>query len=120
MNYSKIFIPINIGNTHWSFVILLPQSLTMAYFCSYWNRGLDILEHFASLFNIHIGNGYHWKAMNLEHLNYRPLQTNGVDCGVFVIETIRALAFGGNLTEIDQDSMLVFRGKLKKEIEDRL
>lgn len=85
----KIFMPINIRNTHWTLAVVFVQKKEIHYYDSmsgsgewYMKNILKWLEDEAREKNGHVLNKDEWKLVDKER--HVPQQNNGVDCGVFV------------------------------------
>ena len=81
----RLFIPINMNNMHWTLCVVSPTAKRIDYFDSLGGSGDAVIQ-----------NIMEWIGMELPHENLRqwrtsqhsePHQTNGSDCGVFVLTT---------------------------------
>jgi sentrin-specific protease 1 len=93
-NFDKLILPVNIGNYHWALLVVRMAAKTVSYYDS---GGGDGSRYFPSIIE-YLGNeskGYPdlgkepwaFKAADWKFVNAKtPRQTNGYDCGVFVIQ----------------------------------
>jgi sentrin-specific protease 1 len=90
----KIFIPININNTHWTLIIVYIQLKIIRYYDSLMGR--DIKNHMIHVLkwlkdeskekynNSYPVNDEEWQLIDQGEVDL-PRQSNGYDCGVFII-----------------------------------
>jgi len=125
----KVFFPFNHGGVHWVFIVAYPllktiilyDSLSMLENNVFYLR--TILRYFETKYESHYGTGTftknEWrlltpntmKRMNADQI---PVQTNGYDCGVFVLSTIHFLSKGidihrESLFNVSTPNMSLFR-----------
>jgi sentrin-specific protease 1 len=114
----KIFIPINISNTHWVLVVIQVQLKRISFYDSGGGCGLrfmknirkwieDVAVQFCKEINIS-----EWKMVN----EISPKQTNGFDCGMFVIMVADYISDGLPLKYITQAHMSENRIKVAAAI----
>jgi hypothetical protein len=85
---NKVFIPINISNTHWVLVVVYISQKTVCYYDSYGSDGSRFLVNIMKWIKeeSHICREQYsetdWKVISRAEC---PRQRNGFDCGVFVL-----------------------------------
>jgi hypothetical protein len=117
----KLFIPINIGNTHWTLLVLCMQLKEVHYFDSM-GDSKNTGPKFNKLILNYLNDDAHarlkpentfvqsqWKFFNWKKKS--PQQTNGFDCGVFVCMTADFLYDDLPLI-FEQSDMKHFRSKI--------
>ena len=86
----KIFVPINISNTHWTLLIFYVQKKEIHYLDSMGGAGLKFLEAMRRWI---VDEAAHKKSLTIDGGEYKlvsqqphvPQQNNGYDCGVFSV-----------------------------------
>lgn len=90
LSKDKIFVPININNTHWTLAVVYIQKKEIHYYDSMSGSGRKYLQPLLNWVrddakdkkNVDIDTTQ-WKL--LDRMDYVPQQENGYDCGMFVI-----------------------------------
>ena len=107
LSVDTILLPINHGN-HWTVVVIRPSSKTVAYVDSFYGSGRGHLETAFHFIRTIIGPAFaegEWRT-----LSYKvPRQTNGYDCGAFVIANSVFLALGLDPSAYRGAEMPLFR-----------
>jgi len=110
-----IFLPINEGHNHWTLVDIQPLSGKITYYDSFGNnikqREKDLIERYLKAILDHTVPNWTWKQGFSE-----ALQKTGKDCGVFVLMTARALAFGNDISQVKQSNCPQFRKDIAVEL----
>jgi hypothetical protein len=120
-SYSKVFFPINLDNTHWTFVVWIVESSTLIYNDSMHGNGrvfLDVIRRW--IFDEAADKGItvhlRYDSFVLVDTNYSmPEQANGKDCGMFVLMGIDFMSDSLELSFSTPD-MLYFRKKIVCDI----
>lgn len=91
---SKLFFPINHNNSHWTLLVVFIDKKEIRYYNSLNSGGLAFMKHIfhwlqdvvvhLKLKNIEV-NESDWKFIDTDDNQDVPKQTNGFDCGMFVI-----------------------------------
>ncbi|KAK6200794.1 hypothetical protein LQW54_009527 [Pestalotiopsis sp. IQ-011] len=103
LDVESIIIPIN-ANAHWTFLLIRPQRREIAYVDSFHSTGEDRIEGGLEFVSIFLGPLY--KAEEWSRVSFEvPLQTNGYDCGMFVITNSLLLALGLDPSGYKQSDM---------------
>lgn len=94
-NKHLILIPINIDNTHWTIMLVIPKSKIMIYLDSFRQdcpqNILDgVLTFVKEYFNVDLKKE-NWILHNPKDV---PRQTNGTDCGIFICAWAFLIATG--------------------------
>jgi Ulp1 family protease len=88
-NMDKIYFPININNSHWTIAVISMRHKTIIYYDSLGASGTN----YKNILLRWVTDEAHRKTINvprsdwslLPRQNNVPMQSNGYDCGVFVI-----------------------------------
>jgi Ulp1 family protease len=114
----KLFIPINIANTHWVLVVVNIQEKTIHYYDSLYAKGngslfcgniLKWIEHLAHKKKV-VYDEREWRIF--EGAKGIPQQNNGNDCGVFVLMYMEFLSLDVSLLELHCSEMENWRKKV--------
>ena len=123
LEMDKIFMPINISNTHWTLMVVYIQKKEIHYYDSMRGVGdkymMRVLTKWISkqyLVEKKIFNINEWKMFNHLDIGYYPLQTNGFDCGMFVIMYADYMSDDLPLTSFSQNDMPFFRMKVGTDL----
>ena len=88
-DYDTLYLPLNIGNFHWTLLIIKPMEQKVYYLDSFFgkndkkiNQITNALTHYANLFNVSLPK----KKWTIIYKTNKEIlgQKNGYDCGVFV------------------------------------
>jgi sentrin-specific protease 1 len=119
----KIFIPINISQTHWALAVILVQDKEILYFDSMKRKGKGtkynkallqwLVDEARTKKNINL-NTSEWKLKDMDC----PQQHNGYDCGVFLIMAANFISDNLRVVEDNygQAHMPFFRLKIASDI----
>lgn len=126
---SKVFVPINIDNSHWVLLIIFMQERVVRYFDSLGddaetNEYLLAAKEWLKREYTDKKETHHLDAMDFEKdwtfintgTESTPQQTNGCDCGMFVAMFIDFYSDSLPLTIITQQLMPMFREKVAVSI----
>lgn len=125
--FDKVFIPVNIRNTHWTLIVVRMLAKTVSYYDSMNGDGsahFEIILRYLedeSKGDVALDkepwtfDRRKWKSINVK----TPQQTNGYDCGVFVIQLADLLSLDIPLL-FGQADMAVVRRRLLSSIFDRV
>lgn len=117
----KIFVPINISNMHWVLAVIFVQKRVIRYYdalnarsahnsCRFHSKDLKMwleMEH-RDKKGVDLPERAAWKAINI--IRNIPLQTNGYDCGLFVLRFADLLSDDIPLKDsFSQKDMFAFR-----------
>jgi sentrin-specific protease 1 len=117
----KVFFPINISNTHWTFAVVFMAKKTVAYYDSMSGSGKNYTD---ALLRWLVDEKKDKKNEQLDistwttetkHRSTVPKQANGYDCGVFTTIGIDFLSDDLPL-KYDQSQMPTFRLKMATDI----
>lgn len=93
LDIDTLLMPIN-SNNHWTFMLIRPKRRELAYVDSMGGSGHQRIETALKFIQVFLGadrwNAEEWAAIKLKI----PQQSNGYDCGVFVITNAMYLALG--------------------------
>ncbi|XP_072985264.1 uncharacterized protein [Typha latifolia] len=116
--YKKIFVPIHQG-AHWCLAVINIDTMTFQYLDSLGGMDPNVLSVLAEYLEDEVKdksdkeiNTRSWKQESVDGL---PLQTNGSDCGMFMLKYIDFYSRGLQLS-FSQDHMNYFRMRTAKEI----
>ena len=120
-SFKKLFFPVNINNSHWVLLVIDIENKFIGYYDSMGNE--DSHGNMEVLFRWMVEeaidknkdkiNGHEWRLIN--YSRSIPLQTNGFDCGTFVIVAAHFLCVG-QLLNYSQDDMNSYREKIGNSI----
>ena len=115
----KVFIPINVGNSHWVLLVAYIKLKKIKYYDSMGRDGkvyVDAVMRWLQDIALHQYKFYidvdHW---SLDVEDHCPRQLNGYDCGVFTIVCVDHLAAGLDLN-YSQSQMLAYRIKIGNDL----
>ncbi|OTA65130.1 cysteine proteinase [Hypoxylon sp. EC38] len=103
MGVDTILIPVNKSN-HWTLIIIRPSRRTIAYVDSFHSVGTSHLRDAHTWLEKFLGNKYIAEEWKTEQYKV-PKQTNGYDCGVFVITNSIYLSLGIDPSGYSQEDM---------------
>jgi len=118
---SKIFVPVNLQNTHWCMLVVDVQRKVIQYYDSMGGSGrscLDTMESYMAQEHkdkrgVPIPPSLKWKKVCTT--DETPRQKNGSDCGVFSIMFAEFLSLDLPL-EFDQSNMALFRQRIALQL----
>ena len=117
----KVLIPINVNNIHWTLLVFYMMSKELHYYdsqngdgCKYLQYGLRWLSDEYMDKKQTVLNFNEWRCFHKE--SGVPQQTNGYDCGVFVLMFAIAIAYNQPLTSFSQEDMPRYRFMIKQHI----
>ena len=93
LEVDTLFIPINEGHSHWTLMVISPSLRTVEYFDSFHTGGEKHFDHIKSWLACELGNSFKPNEWTFRD-GVGPSQKNGYDCGVFVVSTVKSIAFG--------------------------
>ena len=135
-----LFVPINVGNSHWIFLHVQPKEKTVKLYDSYGvyrntdahrrrrvknQRYLTAMNRYLYML---ISEGFDgppedvklWTTVNdwtfSDASNCSPIQLNGYDCGVFIIVSMYLLSKGHVLTDQSYSQQLITNAKTRLNI----
>ncbi|KAI0121418.1 cysteine proteinase [Hypoxylon sp. NC0597] len=103
MGVDTILIPVNESN-HWTLIIIRPSRRTIAYVDSFQSVGTSHLRNAHTWLEKFLGDKYVAEEWRTEQYKV-PEQTNGYDCGVFVITNSIYLSLGIDPSDYSQEDM---------------
>ena len=85
LEVERLFIPINLGNMHWTLCVVSPTAKRIDYYDSLGGSGTTVINNILEWLEYELPNQNvrSWQSSQ----NSQPHQTNGSDCGVFVLTT---------------------------------
>ncbi|KAI5923810.1 hypothetical protein F4810DRAFT_710234 [Camillea tinctor] len=105
-----VLIPVNLGN-HWTLLVIRPSRHTISYVDSFHSSGERQLAHALNWLRLFLGKNYRsWEWTDVEFTV--PSQTNGYDCGMFVITNSIYLALGLDPNSYTQADMPLQRRRI--------
>ncbi|KAI1495273.1 hypothetical protein F5X96DRAFT_2513 [Biscogniauxia mediterranea] len=105
-----VLIPVNLGN-HWTLLVIRPTRRTISYVDSFQSSGERQLAHALNWLRLFLGDKYRsWEWTDV-HFTV-PSQTNGYDCGMFVITNSIYLALGLDPNSYTQADMPLQRRRI--------
>ena len=110
LEIDTFLLPINHGN-HWTVIVVRPSIRTIAFVDSFHGNGRRHLETALTFIQAFLGPRFveeEWQAVTYDV----PRQTNGYDCGVFVITNSIHLALGLDPSTYSQDQMPLMRRRM--------
>jgi hypothetical protein len=120
LEYDKLFIPININNTHWTLGVVYIQLKKIVYYCSVHGKGgkyLEGLKRWIKDSYLHYGiRDEDWSQWTFDEDRKCPRQTDGYSCGVFVCMFADFLMDNLPLDFTASDAKVYFRSKIGIDI----
>ncbi|KAI1499426.1 hypothetical protein F5X99DRAFT_284126 [Biscogniauxia marginata] len=110
LDIDTVLIPVNLGN-HWTLLVIRPSRRTVSYVDSFHSNGLAQMEHAFHWLKIFLGAKFRDNEWRIIHFQV-PSQTNGYDCGMFVITNSIYLALGLDPNSYSQDDMPLQRRRI--------
>lgn len=110
LDVESIIIPIN-EHSHWTFILIRPHRREVAYVDSFHQDNAFRITKIHEFIAAFLGQNYkveEWKNISFEV----PLQTNGYDCGMFVITNSILLALGLDPSGYKQKDMPLQRQRI--------
>ena len=125
--FDKVFIPVNIRNAHWALIVVRMSAKTVSYYDSmngdgsaYFDAILRYLEDESKGDPALDKEPWTFDRLKWKCLNVKtPQQTNGYDCGIFVIQLADLLSLDIPLL-FGQADMAIVRRRLLSSIFDRV
>ena len=93
LDVETVFLPINEGHSHWTLIVISPSLRTVEYFDSFHTKGDKHWDAIKGWLAAELGDKYDANEWTCRE-GVGPTQKNGWDCGVFVISTVKSIAFG--------------------------
>ncbi|KAI1095164.1 cysteine proteinase [Rostrohypoxylon terebratum] len=103
LDIDTVLIPVNQAN-HWTVLIIRPTRRTVAYVDSFHSAGLQHISDAQTWLATFLGDKYVANEWRTEQYSV-PHQTNGYDCGMFVITNSIYLSLGIDPSGYSQDDM---------------
>ncbi|KAI2634418.1 cysteine proteinase [Hypomontagnella submonticulosa] len=103
LDIDTVLIPVN-ENNHWTLLVIRPARRTVAYVDSFHSAGERHLEDAHQFLKTFLGEKYVASEWRTETYTV-PSQTNGYDCGMFVITNSIYLALGIDPSSYSQQEM---------------
>ncbi|KAI1213597.1 cysteine proteinase [Annulohypoxylon truncatum] len=103
LDIDTLLIPVNQGN-HWTVLVIRPTRRTVAYVDSFHSLGPRHLTDAKTWLETFLGSKYVADEWRTEQYDV-PQQTNGYDCGMFVITNSIYLSLGVDPSGYSQDDM---------------
>ncbi len=86
LEYDKVFIPINVTNSHWFLIVIHMQSFIIEWYESL--PGIEDRNTYLQCVQDYMSAEYPtWGPGIFKEANPSPKQENGFDCGIFVMAT---------------------------------
>ena len=95
-----VFIPVNVGGSHWTLIAVSPTRRTIEYYDSFHGRVSSQFRDIKAWLKSELGSDYHqdeWKVVEdpmKPGMGKGPSQYNGRDCGVFTVTTAKMISLG--------------------------
>ncbi|KAI1451412.1 cysteine proteinase [Annulohypoxylon moriforme] len=103
LNIETVLIPVNQGN-HWTVLVIRPTRRTVAYVDSFHSLGPQHLADAKAWLETFLGDKFKADEWHTEQYQV-PYQTNGYDCGMFVITNSIYLSLGIDPSGYSQEDM---------------
>ncbi|KAI1412429.1 cysteine proteinase [Hypoxylon sp. FL1857] len=103
LDIDTVLIPVNESN-HWTLIVIRPSRRTVAYVDSFQTVGLKHIENAHIWLKYYLGDKYVAEEWKTEKYKV-PRQTNGYDCGMFVITNSIYLSLGIDPSSYSQRDM---------------
>ncbi|KAI1099749.1 cysteine proteinase [Jackrogersella minutella] len=110
LNIDTVLIPVN-ENNHWTVLIIRPSRRTVAYVDSFQTSGSQHLQNVYTWLGTYLGDKYTADEWHVERYSV-PTQTNGYDCGMFVITNSIYLSLGIDPSGYSQHDMPLQRQRI--------
>lgn len=117
--YDLIFLPINIGNSHWILAVadMRHETKTITIYDSFQEK----YTHLAELSKEVINYAFLLRELppiefEIDTTKHSNVQTNMYDCGVFVLQNVNYLSQNKPLDDVVQQNMRYFRLQIAYEI----
>ena len=100
LNVEWVFIPVNVGGSHWTLIAVSPTRRTIEYYDSFHGRVTHQFRNIKVWLKGELKNDYkpeEWKVVEdsiMPGMGKGPSQLNGSDCGVFTLTTAKMLSLG--------------------------
>ncbi|KAI0385292.1 cysteine proteinase [Hypomontagnella monticulosa] len=107
LDIDTVLIPVNESN-HWTLLVIRPARRTVAYVDSFHSAGMKHLDDAHNFLKTFLGARYVASEWRREQYSV-PTQTNGFDCGMFVITNSIYLALGLDPSRYSQQDMSLQR-----------
>lgn len=92
LDINTVLIPVN-KNNHWTVLVVRPSRRTVSYVDSFQTAGADHIHDVHTWMKYFLGDKYVADEWHTEYYSV-PTQTNGYDCGMFVITNSIYLSLG--------------------------
>ncbi|KAI0843727.1 cysteine proteinase [Hypoxylon sp. FL0890] len=103
LDVDTVLIPVNESN-HWTLIVIRPSRRTVAYVDSFQTVGLNHIQNAHQWLEAYLGKNYIAEEWKTERYKV-PRQTNGYDCGMFVITNSIYLSLGIDPSGYSQGDM---------------
>ncbi|KAI2467668.1 cysteine proteinase [Annulohypoxylon bovei var. microspora] len=110
LDIDTVLIPVNQSN-HWTVLVIRPTRRTVAYVDSFHTAGTRHLTDANTWLETFLGNKYNANEWRTEQYDV-PRQTNGYDCGMFVITNSIYLSLGVDPSGYSQADMPLQRRRI--------
>ena len=113
LNVERLFIPINLGNAHWTLCVVSPTSKSIDYYDSLGGSGRTVIKNILKWLTVELPDEDLATWRTDEHSE--PAQANMSDCGVFTITTSLMIMRGVDPTAYTADLIPIQRRRIVGE-----
>jgi len=117
-----VFMPVNVGENHWTLIAVSPTRKTMEYYDSFHGRVTHEFQKIRAWLKGELGNKYkaeEWTVVEDPALRGKgkgPTQHNGKDCGVFTVTTAKMISLGVDPMAYTASDMATQRKRMVAEL----
>ena len=113
LDVERLFIPVNLGNSHWTLCVVSPTIKRIDYYDSLGGSGRTVINNILRWIKVEVPNEdlQQWQS----HQHSRPCQTNSSDCGVFCLTTSLMIMKGVEPTAYTADLIPLQRQRIVAE-----
>ena len=113
LGVERLFIPINLGNAHWTLCVVSPTSKSIDYYDSLGGSGRTVINNILKWLTVELPDEDFAAWRTDEHS--QPAQSNMSDCGVFTITTSLMIMRGIDPTAYTADLIPIQRRRIVGE-----
>jgi Ulp1 family protease len=112
-NYNKIYFPYNYENTHWLLIMADTKNKVINVYDPEWYTNYSEVDIMKAMFKVPFGDDYEirWQQ-NIPH------QTDGYNCGMFLLENLRCLLLNNGKFDYTQGDLTRKRKELLNKLQD--